>query len=331
MRSPYFDNAKVILIFFVVLGHLIEINKGILGEHVYWLLYSFHMPAFIFIAGYFSKKESWELTFKKAIGLYLIPYIVFQGAYNYINFLWLDKPIVDNLLIPNYALWFLLSMACWKIALQLVIRFKWSLVLFVALFATHRFWLDGLLDNVYFLGIKRTISFSLFFFVGYFAKTQKQVFEKITPTTWIHRMIGSIGLILLMALYKLGIVNISVDWFSGILSVDNLLDNYSMWYLMGYQVYVFGFSLVMVLIFLLLVPTAEYKWSTLGNYTLSVYLLHPIVHHYIVKEDLSFSYDTIGHIIAGIALTVFVVYALSQPIFTRFIDFLSNLIQPTKK
>ena len=54
-RSLLFDNIKTVLIILVVLGHALE---EISLEHEYGIIraciYSFHMPAFIFISGYFS-------------------------------------------------------------------------------------------------------------------------------------------------------------------------------------------------------------------------------------------------------------------------------------
>ena len=54
-RSPLFDNMKMVLIILVVFGHALE---EISLEHEYGIIraciYSFHMPVFIFISGYFS-------------------------------------------------------------------------------------------------------------------------------------------------------------------------------------------------------------------------------------------------------------------------------------
>lgn len=79
-RDYFFDNYRFLLIFLVVVGHFIEpcfrnhpmlsILKGI--------IFSFHMPAFIFISGYFSKKTS---SLKKLIQTLLIPYFVYEVVY----------------------------------------------------------------------------------------------------------------------------------------------------------------------------------------------------------------------------------------------------------
>ena len=54
-RIAYWDNLKAILIFLVVLGHIVPEC----GAITYWLrfaIYTFHMPAFVFVSGFFSKK-----------------------------------------------------------------------------------------------------------------------------------------------------------------------------------------------------------------------------------------------------------------------------------
>lgn len=57
-RIPYFDNARALLIILVVLGHMSSefIEHDELIADVYLFIYTFHMPAFILISGYFAKK-----------------------------------------------------------------------------------------------------------------------------------------------------------------------------------------------------------------------------------------------------------------------------------
>lgn len=55
-RDYLFDNYKALLIALVVIGHFIELSYKD-NEFLYalkWLVVSFHMPAFIFISGYFQ-------------------------------------------------------------------------------------------------------------------------------------------------------------------------------------------------------------------------------------------------------------------------------------
>lgn len=77
-RSLLFDNIKTVLIILVVLGHALE---EISLEHEYGIIraciYSFHMPAFIFISGYFSG-GGMQTKVKKLLLIveYLISYLI---------------------------------------------------------------------------------------------------------------------------------------------------------------------------------------------------------------------------------------------------------------
>lgn len=56
-RDAFFDNAKLLLIFFVVFGHMIQpfIGESNAIHTLYMWVYTFSMPAFIFLAGFFAK------------------------------------------------------------------------------------------------------------------------------------------------------------------------------------------------------------------------------------------------------------------------------------
>ena len=56
MRNERVDNLKGILTVLVVFGHFLELimDQG-WTKYVYELIYSFHMPFFIFTSGYFYK------------------------------------------------------------------------------------------------------------------------------------------------------------------------------------------------------------------------------------------------------------------------------------
>ena len=52
-REYGFDNLRGLLIVLVVLGHLLEICGSFPGAgFLYRTIYSFHMPAFLFLSGY---------------------------------------------------------------------------------------------------------------------------------------------------------------------------------------------------------------------------------------------------------------------------------------
>ena len=73
-RISIWDNLKFILIFLVVLGHILEplISDSINLKRLYIFIYTFHMPAFIFISGLFSKKAVEEKNYKKIFEFIII-------------------------------------------------------------------------------------------------------------------------------------------------------------------------------------------------------------------------------------------------------------------
>lgn len=77
-RLKYIDIAKGIGIFLVIWGHLIP--DGFIDD----VIYSFHMPLFLFLSGYMLRMKSVELngTFvKKRIKQLMLPYFAFSAVY----------------------------------------------------------------------------------------------------------------------------------------------------------------------------------------------------------------------------------------------------------
>src|SRR5690625_924443 len=168
-RNAYFDNAKLFLIFFVVFGHMIQpyIDSKYVGTFYTWL-YTFHMPAFIFLAGFYAKgKSSADFIINLAKKL-LIPYLIFQAIYS-IYYFYIGKPgwLTDSIFYPHWSLWFLISLFSWH---MLLIGFKKmhpaiSLTTAVALGI-----IVGYFDPIgHLFSLSRTFVFFPFFLLGHFA------------------------------------------------------------------------------------------------------------------------------------------------------------------
>lgn len=91
-REYLFDNYKVLLILLVVIGHFIEPSND-QNPFLYelkWGIVAFHMPAFIFISGYFSKRIP---SLKKMLCGLVIPYFVYEILYYfYTPLYWTKRP-----------------------------------------------------------------------------------------------------------------------------------------------------------------------------------------------------------------------------------------------
>lgn len=76
-RTPYIDNTKAVLIALVVFGHLLESVSFSGKTMLYIAIYTFHMPAFVFLSGLcFKKGTPW-------VRKLLAPYLVYQAIYTF--------------------------------------------------------------------------------------------------------------------------------------------------------------------------------------------------------------------------------------------------------
>ena len=108
-RIAKWDNVKFVLIYLVVLGHFMNRLKSdvpfIRGTHFF--IYTFHMPAFLFLSGLFSKRTIRERHCSKAIP-YLFLYF-FMNIFQFVlNLLATGKAerfsIFDEKGVPWFAL-----------------------------------------------------------------------------------------------------------------------------------------------------------------------------------------------------------------------------------
>ncbi|NSN87021.1 hypothetical protein HRE16_01125 [Enterococcus faecalis] len=97
-RIYKWDNVKLFLIFLVIFGHILdrEASPSRLMETINFWIYSFHMPAFIFVSGLFSKhaiKQRKYLRLLSFVWLYLLAKLLITLA----NFAFANKMNFDLL------------------------------------------------------------------------------------------------------------------------------------------------------------------------------------------------------------------------------------------
>lgn len=129
-RDAFFDNAKYLAIVLVGVGHawgqILDGNRTV--ETLYRVLYTFHMPAFIIISGYFSR--SFDLSpkrVKRLITGVAVPYLVFEVAYALHRRVSEDPANDISLLDPTYLLWFLCALFVWRLTTPIWQTVRWPL------------------------------------------------------------------------------------------------------------------------------------------------------------------------------------------------------------
>ena len=112
------DNIKVVLIFLVVFNHLIAfqlVKVDMVVRYVWYGITIFHMPAFIFISGYLSKKPQDVLKNVKNL---LIPYILGYSLTWY-AYIWTGRSMDYELLRPSgTVMWYVLALFIYRLTIE---------------------------------------------------------------------------------------------------------------------------------------------------------------------------------------------------------------------
>ncbi|WP_221568163.1 acyltransferase family protein [Alkalihalobacillus sp. TS-13] len=324
-REFYFDNAKFILIFLVVFGHFISPHKGD-SEALYTIynfIYTFHMPAFILIGGFFSKSIKKAGYLKKIFKKILIPYFIFQLIYFALHRIWNGSETL-TLFDPYWTLWFLLSMVLWNVLLLLFVKLKHPAIMIIVAMTIGVF--AGYIQDIgTYFSLSRTFVFFPVFLGGYLLK-KDHFYAILRPE---KRIAAGLILVGMFVSYYFFFPQEAKDWLLASSSYEELgVQLGQAWFI---RLLMYGLMALATFSFMAIVPRRKMFFTHLGTRTLYVYLLHG----FIVKLfELSPFYDKVsesGNYFALLALAVIVtLITASKPIITLaqpMIELKTSLIQ----
>ncbi|MFF5345776.1 acyltransferase family protein [Streptomyces althioticus] len=266
-RDAFFDNAKYLAIVLVAVGHAWGqlLDEGAV-ETAYRVVYTFHMPAFILISGYFSR--GFDLRFKhvqRLITGVVVPYVVFETAYSLFQRYGNDEPGHGiTLLDPTYHLWFLCALFVWRITTPVWKAIKHPLPVSLVLAALGSV-SPQIGDD---LELQRVLQFLPFFVLGltlrpeHFRMVKRRsvrlasvpVFVAVAVTAWATMPYMRLGWLY----HSDAAQELGTAWWTGPVVVWATL----------------GCSLVTTVCFLAWVPRRRMWFTSLGAGTVYGYLLH---------------------------------------------------------
>lgn len=283
LRDAYFDNLKFVLILFVVIGHSIEALCR-MGEPfndvrvLYVFLYSFHMPLFIIIAGYFTKTIDDKGWWRKRAFNFLSLYLVFSVIHFFIGSTFFPSPATASIssffIVPFNGLWFLLSMAVWYAIAPYVIKVRHYLIIsIIAGLAT------GYLDFINWeLSLSRSIVFLPFFLMGYKIKTLHIKEHLVSWRTGILCIVLACSLLPISSAY-LSVNPREILWVFGASAYHKL--GHMEWYAFIFRLAEYGVWIFMSFMIASVVPRNKTFFTKWGQNTIYVFLLHEFIYRYI--------------------------------------------------
>ncbi|MBR5975581.1 MAG: CapA family protein [Clostridiales bacterium] len=260
-RILLWDNAKGILIFLVVFAHFFYDRSDLpIAALLTTVIYSFHMPAFAFISGFFTREKT---DYRKL----LTAYVIFNGILLFYNFRQTGNL---SLLSPCYMCWYLLALCAWRLLTPPLSKYRYSLPILCAVALLCGFVSE--INNV--LAISRILAFWPFFMCGYLLRSTdiKKVRKKYTLSR---------GLVLLL-LFLATILTCSR--FTTITLNELVMLPYSSPKRLLVRAAIFACATLATLALVLVLPDREIPFlSSWGKHSMSIFLLHRIFILIIVK------------------------------------------------
>jgi len=325
-RLYYFDNAKFILIFLVVLAHALSPlqSKSVFCFVLWRVVNYFHMPAMIFISGFFAKSyisKTREIKVQR-VATYLILYLAAQVSVSIYEAFALKTSVAPSLMSARSSLWFLQCLIAWYVMLPVLDYFSPRAVMIV-------FTVFGLLigyENgaANFLSISRVFVHLPFFLAGYYIKQEhieKLITRKHIKWAALAIFAAVIAICLTWPRTAVGAIitcNTPYAKIPALAAVPRGLQwTARLWF------YVIAAALIVG--FLAFVPRGRAVFTGLGKETLSVYILHRFLYlaHLKYKWYLPFASPGGYAALSLIALAVTVVFSVKP--FTLPFHWLQNI------
>ena len=264
--SCLIDNIKVLLIFLVVFNHIIAFNLvkiDTVVRYVWYAITIFHMPAFVFISGYLSKKPQNVLKNFKNL---LIPYVL-GYTLTWYSQIWLGRSVDYEILRPTGSvMWYILALFIYRLTIEALgkIRFIVPLSILFALWAGTR------PEFTTFLSSSRIVVFLPFVVAGYLWKSEYITAIRKFKGKWI---LVAISGVLLWAIPNYMIPNeMGIAIFRGNhgYQLCGLTDPQGV--ILRLLMYLVSF--VVVYTMLALVPDIKLPLTYVGRHTMGIYFFH---------------------------------------------------------
>ncbi|MFD0383928.1 acyltransferase family protein [Streptomyces stramineus] len=258
-------------IILVALGHawepLTHGNRTMTA--LYLTVYTFHMPAFILISGYFSRGfDMSPAKVKRLITGVAVPYLIFEVAYTCFQHWAEDAPDEPfSLLNPWYVNWFLAALFVWRLTTPIwkLVRWPVPVAFTIAILAA----LSPEVGND--LDLQRVMQFLPFFVIGLHLKAEH---FQLVRRPWIRIAAVPVFAAAIACAYW-AVPRMNGAWFYHNDSVQEL--DAPLWSAPVMQLAMFGCASLLTVCFLAWVPRRTVWFTALGAGTLYGYLLHGFV------------------------------------------------------
>jgi fucose 4-O-acetylase-like acetyltransferase len=313
-RDSFFDNAKILTLVLVVSGHFWEPLVQEPGHRfihaAYLLVYTFHMPVFVFISGYFSRSFSAQpRQLRRLLTGVLIPYLVWSTLLDLFTNWALHSHTPVNPLVPTWITWFLLSLFLWRLTAPLWKIIKAPIAIAMAISVAA-----GAFPVTAELSIARTLQFLPFFVAGMTLGPEHVARIKDSRALSVAALpVFAVA----AAVCYWAVPHAPISWFYRTGSTAGLHVGFARWAVESLAINLGG--AVLGVLFLAIVPRQRSWITRLGAASMFGFLLHPFIQRTLIHEDVyapAFTGSAIGLALLT-ALAIAVALTLCTPVVAK--------------
>ncbi len=311
------DNYKCLLICLVVFGHFLQSSiSGDFEKRILLFLYSFHMPAFVFLTGLFAKTAILEKEYYKAFE-FLYLFVVVKIIRFLPRLVWKRKVTLSFVNIADVS-WYAFAVFIFYILTFCIVRSQLNLKK-VVFFSIITACFCGYSDEIgTFFSLSRVVSFYPYFLVGVCINREwlMNIIQKK-----IVKILAVVCLSIIVVIFFAGDITNQFDLYISLFKGKEsyaVLDQYEVygallrliWYFMAFTLQI---------CFITILPGRRYFFTDMGERTIAVYAIHPFVQYFLLNildveawlKELSVGY----HLLAVASISIVVVCILSIPPF----------------
>lgn len=291
-RQHYWDNVKGVLIILVVVTHFMK--RVDVSNAIYWGVYLFHMPFFIFVSGLFHNNQKIK---ERVLGLVIIG-IVYNAVLILVDNLLLGSTQDFYLFRATKIPWFVLTIAMCTLVTYLLKDCNKIMVLVITTFLGCMACYDSTLMN--YMSVAKLVSWYPFYYLGYISDPQK--IENTIKEKRKYMLLGGILLAYVMITIIGRNCSISVPKAAFLYGGTAVYPTRSVLWIAAKLIYYI--AVIVVSTSLLCVVPSKKIWglTTIGERTMQIYFWHIIIRSLVDVTGIQkhICINPIGHIVWAI-------------------------------
>ena len=319
-RIQKWDILKFILIFLVVFGHVVDtyFDESGWAKSLIVIIYSFHMPVFVFVSGLFSKKNIQQKRYDKIIG-YLFMFFAVKIIIAFGRLIATGE-MGFSILSEGGLPWYMLAMFAFQLVTIALRDFSPKYILIFSVILSCFAGYDIEIDDRFCL--MRIIVFFPFFYLGYIVNPKKAVKFFENPALKIFSFI-------LLAAF-IAVVFMNPDDFyelrpllTGRNSYEPLEDAYSFGGLIRLAYYIAAVIIGSAVICLVPKKLGSGRIARLGSRTLQIYSLHYFfifLYSTLVGRSILPDHPAIMSVILAVLITAVCSFKFWEPVFNAIMN-----------